>query len=44
MEPNIIHIDKQLAEYVEFIHYLNDLNFEKMNVGEEIKLKELSKH
>jgi len=43
MEPNIIQIDKQLAEYIEFAHYISDMNFEKMNVGEEIKLKEKNK-
>jgi len=43
MDPNIIHIDKQLVEYIEFIHYINDLNCEKMNIGEEIKLKEICK-
>ena len=43
MEPNIVQIDKQFAEYIEFIHYINDLTFEKMNVGEEIKLKEMNK-
>jgi hypothetical protein len=43
MEPNVQKIDKQLAEYVEFTHYINDLTFEKMNVSEEIKQKELGK-
>ena len=43
MEPIIHQIDKQVAEYIEFTHYINDLTFEKMNVSEEIKLKELSK-
>ena len=43
MEPNIIQIDKQLAEYIEFVRYISDLTFEKMNIGEEIKLKEISK-
>jgi len=43
MDPNIIHIEKLLAEYIEFIHYINDLNCEKMNIGEEIKLKEMNK-
>ena len=44
MEPNSIHIDKLLAEYIEMIHYIVDINCEKMNVGEEIKLKELNKY
>ncbi len=44
MEPNIIKIDKLLAEYIEFTHYICDMNFEKMNVGEEIKLKEKNKN
>lgn len=44
MEPNIIQIDKQVVEYIEFTHYINDLTFEKMNVGEEIKLKEKIKN
>lgn len=39
MEPNIIQIDKQTAEYIELNHYISDLNFEKINTGEEIKLK-----
>ena len=39
MEPNIIQIDKQLVEYIEFYHHIFDLNYEKMNIGEEIKLK-----
>lgn len=43
METNIIHIDKQIAEYIEFIHFITDLNCEKMNVGEEVKLKEMNK-
>ena len=43
MEPNIFQIDKQLVEYIEFYHYLYDLNFEKMNVGDEVKLKEIIK-
>ncbi len=43
MEPNIIQIGKQLVEYIEFTHYITDMNFEKMNVGEEIKLKEKNK-
>ena len=43
MEPNIINIDKLLVEYIEFTHYLSDLNGEKINIGEEIKLKEVSK-
>jgi hypothetical protein len=43
MEPNIIQIDKQFVEYIEFAHYIKDLTCEKMNVGEEIKLKEMSK-
>lgn len=43
MEPNIFQIDKQLVEYIEFYHYLYDLNCEKMNVGEEVKLKEIIK-
>ena len=43
MEPNIIQIDKQTAEYIEFYHYISDLNFEKINTGEEIKLKIKSK-
>ena len=43
MEPNIFQIDKQLVEYIEFYHYLYDLNFEKMNAGEEVKLKEIIK-
>jgi len=43
MEPNILHIEKQLAEYIEFYHFLSDLNCDKMNVSEEIKLKEISR-
>ena len=39
METNIIQIDKQIAEYIEFYHYIFDINFEKMNTGEEVKLK-----
>lgn len=44
MELNVLHIDKQLWEYVEFIHRIADLNFEKMNAGEEIKIKEMNKY
>jgi hypothetical protein len=44
MEPNIFQIDKQLVEYIEFYHYLFDLNCEKMNVGDEIKQKEINKN
>ncbi len=44
MEPNSIQIDKLLAEYVELTHYITDVNCEKMNVGEQIKLKEMNKH
>jgi len=43
MEPNIIQINKQLVEYIEFTHFITDVNCEKMNVGEEIKLKEKNK-
>ena len=43
METNIIQIDKQIAEYIEFIHFIADFNCEKMNVGEEVKLKEMNK-
>lgn len=39
MEINIIQIEKQIAEYIELYHYISDLNFEKMNTGEEVKLK-----
>ncbi|MGB5322768.1 hypothetical protein [Lutimonas sp.] len=43
MEPKVTQIDKQLAEYIEFTHFINDLTFEKINVSEEIKQKELVK-
>lgn len=43
MEPDIIQIDKQLAEKVEFLHYVEDLNAEKMNVGQEVKVKQMIK-
>jgi hypothetical protein len=43
MEPDIIQIDKQLAEKIEFLHYINDLNAEKMNVGMEFKMKMMIK-
>lgn len=43
METDIIQIDKQLAEKVEFLHYVADLNAEKINVGQEIKTKEMMK-
>lgn len=43
MELNVLQIDKQLWEYVEYVHRITDLTFEKMNVSEEIKQKELSK-
>jgi hypothetical protein len=39
MEPNIIQIEKELVENVELLHFINDLNAEKMNVTEEFKLK-----
>ena len=32
MEPNIIQIEKELVENVELLHFINDLNAEKMNV------------
>lgn len=44
MELNVLQIDKQLWEYVEYVHRITDLNFEKMNVGEEIKVKEMNKY
>ena len=44
MEPNIIQIEKLFAEYIEFYHYISDFHCEKMNIGEEIKLKEMSKY
>ena len=44
MELNDLQIDKQLWEYVEYVHRITDLNFEKMNVGEEIKVKEMNKY
>lgn len=43
MEPDIIQIDKQLAEKLEFLHYVEDLNAEKMNVGQEVKVKQMIK-
>jgi len=43
MESDIIQIDKQLAEKVEFLHYVNDLNAEKMNVALEFKVKMMIK-
>lgn len=43
METDIIQIDKQLAEKLEFLHYIEDLNAEKMNVGQEIKVKQMMK-
>jgi len=43
MEADIIQIDKQLAEKLEFLHYVKDLNAEKMNVGHEIKSKLMMK-
>ena len=43
MESDIIQIDKQLAEKVEFLHYVYDLNAEKMNVGLEFKVKMMIK-
>ena len=39
MEPNIIQIEKELVENIELLHYITDLNAEKMNVAEEFKLK-----
>ena len=38
MEPNIIQIVKQLAEYIEFTQNITEMNFVIMNVGEEIKI------
>ena len=43
MESDIIQIDKQLAEKVEFLHYVYDLSAEKMNVGLEFKVKMMIK-
>ena len=43
MEPNNIQIDKLLVEYIEFTHFITDVNGEKMNIGEEIKQKEVCK-
>lgn len=43
MEADIIQIDKQMAEKLEFLHYVEDLNAEKMNVGQEIKTKQMMK-
>lgn len=43
MELQILHIDKQLSEYVEFIHRITDLNFEKINTSQEFKVKEVNK-
>ena len=43
METDIIQIDKQLAKKVEFLHYVEDLNAEKINVGQEIKTKQMMK-
>ena len=39
MEPNSIQSENKLLENVDFLHYTNDLNAEKMNVAEEFKLK-----
>lgn len=43
MEPYVQQIDKQIVEYIEFAHYINDFTFEKMNTSEEIKIKEMNK-
>lgn len=43
MELTLNQIDKQLAEYIELYHFISDLNCDKMNVGEEIKLKEMNR-
>lgn len=39
MEPNSIQIEKEFVEDIEYLHYLMDINTEKMNVSEEFKLK-----
>jgi len=43
MEINSTYFDKFELEQIELYHYLYDLNAEKMNVGEEIKLKEINR-
>ena len=43
METNLTYFDKFELEQIELYHYLYDLNTEKMNVGEEIKLKEMNR-
>lgn len=43
MEMNLTYFDKFELEQIELYHYLYDLNAEKMNVGEEIKQKEINK-
>jgi hypothetical protein len=43
MEADIIQIDKQMADKLEFLHYVEDLNAEKINVGQEVKTKLMMK-
>lgn len=43
METNLTYFDKFELEQIEFYHYLFDLNAEKMNVGEEFRLKEINR-
>ena len=43
MEINLTYFDKFELEQIELYHFLFDLNADKMNVGEEIKLKEINK-
>ncbi len=43
MEINLTYFDKFELEQIELYHYLFDLNAEKMNVGEEIRSKEINR-
>ncbi len=43
MEINLTYFDKCELEQIELYHNLYDFNADKINVGEEVKLKQINK-
>ncbi len=42
-DPNVIQLEKEQAEEIEYYHQLIDMTCEKMNVGEEFRMKVMIK-
>ena len=42
-DPNLIQLEKEQVEDIEYYHQLLDMTCEKMNVGEEFRMKVMAK-